>query len=800
MASLETLSDFVFQPSGKDVGSKLKKIGPIDEIEALNGIFSMATIGDLTVTGLLNGFPVGDIVFLNAVQTLTNKSLVDSSTFIVDAADATRRIGFNAAGTTGTTTTLDFAQTANRVVTFPNATDTLVARSTTDTLSNKFLVDSSTFIIDSIDSTRRMTVSVAGLTGTTTTLSFAQTTNRILTFPDATDTIVARTTSETLSNKSLVDTSTFIVDVTDSTKRIGFDAAGTTGTTTTMAFSQTANRLLSFPDVTDTMVARTTTDTLSNKFLVDTTTFVVDATDSTKRIGFSAGGATGTATTMEFAQTANRLLTFPDATDTIVARATTDTLSNKSLRDTTTFIVNSTDSTKRIGFTSNGNVGTTTTMEFAQTANRVLIFPDANDVIVARTTTDTLSNKFLVDNAIFVVNSGDPTRRLVFNVAGNTGTTSTLVTSQTVSTQYVLPDTAGITANFIIAETAQTITGMKTFPGTIFTAQVANPGGIFAANTIWIETTTGHAFRGSVDLEATGVTGPVSSTDNAIVRFDGTTGQIIKNSTVILENTDRISRNSLASTLLYEVSGSFLGGGTTLSTIVGSGNMIFGPGTGTSLTSATGNTMVGVGVGPSITSGLNNTLYGNTAGSAYASNETNNVIVGRNSGVVGDFNTTRIGSTQTRAFIAGIYGITPAGPTQYAIIDSSGQIGSATLPATTTTASGTLSSVTPAASTSYNLVKVGNSVTLQINAVTPTVAGSQATITFSILPVGFRPAITIEFAIAFMSGGVYDTGLVGTIEITSSGSIIFHRDRSGVQQFTGASGIALGWSAVYIAP
>ena len=35
---------------------------------------------------------------------------------------------------------------------------------------------------------------------------------------------------------------------------------------------------------------------------------------------------------------------------------------------------------------------------------------------------------------------------------------------------------------------------------------------------------------------ASGVTGPVTSTDNAIARYDGTTGQVIQNSSALLQD------------------------------------------------------------------------------------------------------------------------------------------------------------------------------------------------------------------------------------------------------------------------
>jgi hypothetical protein len=63
---------------------------------------------------------------------------------------------------------------------------------------------------------------------------------------------------------------------------------------------------------------------------------VTDGVDETKRIMFNAaGGITNTRTMLSSTQTADRTISLPDATDTLVGKATTDTLTNKTLTSPT---------------------------------------------------------------------------------------------------------------------------------------------------------------------------------------------------------------------------------------------------------------------------------------------------------------------------------------------------------------------------------------------------------------------------------------------------------------------------------
>jgi hypothetical protein len=151
-----------------------------------------------------------------------------------------------------------------------------------------------------------------------------------------------------LQNKDLADNSTAIVDNTDTTIKIKFNAAGTTGTSTTLLSSQTADRTLTLPNATDTIVARETSDTLKNKTIsgsdntitnipdsgLSANVMLLDATQTisgNKSFGIGTlllNGASGS-TTLNASAIASGTLTLPAATDTLVGKATTDDFTNK---------------------------------------------------------------------------------------------------------------------------------------------------------------------------------------------------------------------------------------------------------------------------------------------------------------------------------------------------------------------------------------------------------------------------------------------------------------------------------------
>lgn len=97
----------------------------------------------------------------------------------------------------------------------------------------------------------------------------------------------------------------------------------------TIGITTSNNTTITLP-VTGTLATLAGAEVLENKTL-EATCKICDTADNSKDVLWDVSGATADkTTTLTFAQTNDRALTFPDATDTLVGKATTDTFTNKS--------------------------------------------------------------------------------------------------------------------------------------------------------------------------------------------------------------------------------------------------------------------------------------------------------------------------------------------------------------------------------------------------------------------------------------------------------------------------------------
>jgi hypothetical protein len=210
-----------------------------------------------------------------------------------------------------------------------------------------------------------------------------------------------------------------------------------------------------------------------------------------------------------------------------------------------------------------------------------------------------------------------------------------------------------------------------------------------------------------------------------------------------------------------------------------------------SSTSGSNNTGLGYGMLANISFGSSNIAIGNAAGSSYIATETSNICIGA-TGTVGKDTTIRIGTSQTACYIKGIHGVTPSGTMQTVILNSDGQLGSISgTPATTSEYSATISTTSPVGYiVDMRAYKVGKIVTVNLAATTFALGSPTALISFAeVLPAGYHPSAEVIFLALFMSGGIWDTGLIGNIKVSAASSIVLGQDNNAApSDFDGNAG------------
>jgi hypothetical protein len=356
------------------------------------------------------------VATLTGSQTLTNKTLTTpnvSNPNITPSATAAGTIEFKEGTNNGTNRVLlqGPASTADATLTLPAATDTLVGKATTDTLTNKTLttpVISNPTISPSATAAGTITFKEGTNNGTNRVLlqGPAATADVTITLPADSDTLVGRATTDTLTNKTLtspnITTPIISAPVISATSAvaggtIAFKEGTDNGTNRVLLQgpAATADVTVTLPAATDTLVGKATTDTLTNKTLTTPTITtpqvlnpnITPSATAAGTITFKEGTNNGTnsLTLQGAASTADVTVTLPASTDTLVGKATTDTFTNKSIDlETNTLTGSLSEFNTALQSESFAGLAATQTL-----TNKTLTSPKINeDVVCAATATE----------------------------------------------------------------------------------------------------------------------------------------------------------------------------------------------------------------------------------------------------------------------------------------------------------------------------------------------------------------------------------------------------------------------------
>ena len=366
----------------------------------------------------------GDVVLDVATQTLTNKTLTSptinagtmSGAFTgtmtmngVVLAGASPLVFEGASDDAHETTLALVDPTADRTLSLPNATDTLIGKATTDTLTNK-----------SFD----LGGSGNSLTGTISEFNSALQGDSFATIDNA-DTLTNKTfTSPTINGGTMSGSFTGTMDITGTVlsgaSPLVFEGATADAHETTWAFvDPTADRVITVPNATDTLIGKATTDTLTNK-----------------SVDLDANTLTGSMSEFNSALQGDSFMTLAD----------TQTLTNKTF----------TSPTITSGVLNTGVSGSA--------------FKD-EDNMASDSNTALASQQSIKAYIVTVVDAQD------LDIAGDTGTIDVDLDDETLTLAGgtgLTSSASGTTVTFNIDSTVATLTGSQTFEDKTFTSPLIN--------------------------------------------------------------------------------------------------------------------------------------------------------------------------------------------------------------------------------------------------------------------------------------------------------------------------------------
>jgi len=253
---------------------------------------------------------------------------------------------------------------------------------------------------------------------------------------------------------------------------------------------------------------------------------ISDGTDFAKGIRFrSSSSAASAVTLIDAVSTAGRVVTLPDATDTLVGRSTTDTLSNKTMiapaLGTPTALVGTNITGTAAGLTA-GNVTTnanltgdvTSVGNATSIAAGVIVDADINaSAAIADTKLATISTASKVSNSATTATSANTASAIVARDGSGNFTAGTITANLTGNVSGSSGSTTGNAATATALATARAINGVN-FDGTA-AITVTAAAGTLSGNTLAAGVTASSLTSLGTIASLTATAGTISTTPTA---------------------------------------------------------------------------------------------------------------------------------------------------------------------------------------------------------------------------------------------------------------------------------------------
>jgi len=337
----------------------------------------------------------------------------------------------------------------------------------------------------------------------TTIFATDPTADRTITMPDATGTMITTGNLTAITNL----TNPAITGAVFNDSSIVFEGATADAFETTLTVTDpTADRTILFPDVTGTIITTGNLSDITSVGVLTSSVVFEGTTANDFELTLAAGDPT-----------ADRTISFPDAAGTVVVDSATQTLTNKTLTTPQVSGLTLTDASIVLEGSSPDNFETTLTV-IDPTADRTISFPDVTGTVAILDATQTLTNK-----SISLASNTVTSTLAQLNTAVSDADVASLAGSETLTNKTIALGSNTVSGTIAQFNTAVTDQDLATLAGS---ETLTNKTISFSSNTL-----TGVAPLASPAL--TGTATAVNLTISGDLTVNGTTTNLNSTNLVI---------------------------------------------------------------------------------------------------------------------------------------------------------------------------------------------------------------------------------------------------------------------------